>query len=77
MEIRVTEIAYSFPMSKRPKGFKCMTIDDGNVKFEAESLMMQSNRNEHTTKLVGDPFSKNEANRKEFMSNKRKLESYL
>jgi hypothetical protein len=77
IEIQVTETAYSLLIPKRPKGYKCSSIKNGKMEFEIESLGTQSNRNEYTTNLVGDPFLKNEALRKEFIRNKIILESYL
>lgn len=77
IDIEATELAYRFLIAKRAKGYKCMTNQNGNLEFEVDMLTTQSNRNEYTIKLVGDPFCKNEFKRKEFMSNRQKLLKYL
>ena len=77
IELQVAEIDYNFFFSKRPVGFKSESDANDSLELVVDSLTVQSNSNEYTTSLVGDPFSKNDVLRTEFLHNKRRLERYL
>ena len=75
--LKVTELGYSFPFPKRARSFKCTKNLSGILEFKADLVDTQTNRNEYTTHLVGDPFSQSKVAREEFIRNKEELIGYL
>lgn len=77
MQARATKLGFIILGGRLPQKYEGNIDSDGNIHIKTTKTLWESGGNYFVSKIVGDPFNKNEISRKRFLENRQRLNQII